>query len=182
MYKYLKHFKHNLTLILWFMVITFGLYVIIEINLEHFFDIKLNLTYEVLIISFIISFSSILIQSLIKLHNNSTDLSYYDLKKDEKLFYEFDAQIFDKSFIKGKFLFTDYRLIFIPELKFNNFYFDIKLGSLWNMYDLGFLSVIEMSSDNRIMFKVHNYSTFRNNYKEVYSYYLFNINLNNHYY
>lgn len=163
MNKYLLHLKNNINFILLVVVFFFGI-----LNLIDLFIISIPEKTMILflILSILIGFKLVFIQTFLKVKFNNPELSNYKLKDDEVLLGKYQTRLSSISFIKGDLYLTDKRIIFIPNAEFNNFYFEINIKDITSVNNFNDLNTIISANNKKVIVKIKDNYNFIKNIKD----------------
>lgn len=109
--------------------------------------------------------------------NNSEqfDINNYNLRNDEEEIHNDKCKVFKYSAVQGNLILTNQRIIFIPEAKFDNFYFYIDINDIKDFSaDRNKQPIIKLKDGKGFNLFIKNHFKFRSKFKDLVKSKIFN--------
>lgn len=144
----------------------YGLYVIIR---TFFFEFESIFNVYVYLFTFMLVLGLSIFQTTYSFNKSEQfDINDYNLREDEEEIHNDKCKVFKYSAVQGNLILTNQRIIFIPEAKFDNFYFDIDINDIKDFSaDRNMQPVIKLKDGNNYIIYIKNHFKFRSKFKDL---------------
>jgi len=96
------------------------------------------------------------------------DLNDYNLRKDKEEIYNDKCKVFKYSAVQGNLILTNQRIIFLPDAKFDNFYFYVDINDIKDFSaDRNKQPVLKIKDGSSYNLFIKNHFKFRSTFKDL---------------